>query len=59
MDLSNYPYNNWVIFGILAFFAVRMAIGYWAARHVNNAADYIVAGRGLPIYMTKIGRAHV
>ncbi len=52
MDLSNYDYNHWVIFGILGFFAVRMAIGYWAAQHVNNAADYIVAGRGLPIYMT-------
>ncbi len=52
MDLSNYPYTNWVIAGILGFFAVRMAIGYWAARHVSNASDYIVAGRGLPIYMT-------
>jgi len=52
MDLSNYPYTNWVLAGILGFFAVRMAIGYWAARHVNNASDYIVAGRGLPIYIT-------
>ncbi|MBI3863654.1 MAG: sodium:solute symporter family protein [Planctomycetia bacterium] len=52
MDLSDYPYTNWVIVGILGFFAVRMAIGFWAARHVNNASDYIVAGRGLPIYMT-------
>ncbi|MBS0207733.1 MAG: sodium:solute symporter family protein [Planctomycetes bacterium] len=52
MDLSHYPYNNWVIVGILGFFAVRMAIGYWASRHVSNAADYIVAGRGMPIYMT-------
>lgn len=52
MDLSQYEHNNWVIVGILAFFAVRVAIGYWASRQVNNAADYIVAGRGLPIYMT-------
>lgn len=52
MDLSNYPYTNWVLAGILGFFAVRMAIGYWAARHVSNASDYIVAGRGLPIYVT-------
>lgn len=52
MDLSNYEYTRWVIAGILGFFAVRMAIGYWASRHVSNAADYIVAGRGLPIYMT-------
>ncbi|MSR59882.1 MAG: hypothetical protein EXS05_19960 [Planctomycetaceae bacterium] len=52
MDLSNYEYTHWVLAGILVFFAVRMAIGYWASRHVNNASDYIVAGRGMPIYMT-------
>lgn len=52
MDLSNYPYTGWVIAGILGFFAVRVAIGYWASRQVSNASDYIVAGRGLPIYMT-------
>jgi SSS family transporter len=51
MDLSNYEHTNLVIAGILVFFAIRVAIGYWAARHVTNAADYIVAGRGLPIYM--------
>ncbi|MES2792168.1 MAG: sodium:solute symporter family protein [Planctomycetota bacterium] len=52
MDLTHYAHTHWVITGILGFFAVRMAIGYWAARHVNNASDYIVAGRGMPIYMT-------
>lgn len=52
MDLTNYPHTHWVIAGILVFFAVRVAIGYWASRHVNNAADYIVAGRGMPIYLT-------
>ena len=51
-QLANYAYSHWVIVGILGFFAVRVAIGYWASRHVNNAADYIVAGRGMPIYMT-------
>src|SRR6185369_4943651 len=52
MDLSKYEHTHWVIGGILGFFAVRMAIGYWASRQVSNASDYIVAGRGLPIYMT-------
>src|SRR5262249_7619485 len=52
MIQEGYPYNGWVIAGILGFFSVRMAIGYWAARKVSNASDYIVAGRGLPIYMT-------
>jgi SSS family transporter len=51
MDLSSYEHTNLVIVGILVFFAIRVAIGYWASRHVSSAADYIVAGRGLPIYM--------
>jgi SSS family solute:Na+ symporter len=36
---------------IVLFFAVRMGVGIWASRRVKNAADYIVAGRRLPIYM--------
>ncbi|HET6425361.1 MAG TPA: sodium:solute symporter family protein [Planctomycetaceae bacterium] len=52
MDLSHYPHTGWVITGIVVFFFVRLGIGYWAARQVNNAADFVVAGRGLPIYMT-------
>src|SRR6187399_807378 len=52
MDLTNYEHTGWVITGIVSFFCVRVAIGYWASRHVSNASDYIVAGRGLPIHMT-------
>jgi solute:Na+ symporter, SSS family len=51
-DLSGYQYTGWVITGIVVFFFVRLAIGFWAASKVSNASDYIVAGRGLPIYMT-------
>lgn len=51
-DLTGYPHTGWVITGIVAFFFVRLAIGFWAASKVNNASDYVVAGRGLPIYMT-------
>jgi SSS family transporter len=36
---------------IIGFFAIRMAVGIWASRKVSNAADYIVAGRRLPIWM--------
>ena len=52
MDLSQSGNTHWVLLGILGFFLVRVAIGYWASRQVSTAADYIVAGRGLPIYMT-------
>ncbi|MDZ4683551.1 MAG: sodium:solute symporter family protein [Planctomycetaceae bacterium] len=50
--MSSYPHTRWVITGIIVFFFVRLGIGYWASRRVNNAADFVVAGRGLPIYMT-------
>jgi len=51
MDLGGYDYKWMVLAGIVVFFAVRLAIGYWASRMVSNAADYIVAGRRLPVYI--------
>lgn len=52
MDLSNYPYTGLIIGTIILFFIIRMAIGYYASRKVSGVADYIVAGRRLPIYLT-------
>lgn len=51
MDLENYQYTGLVIAGIVVFFAIRLAIGYYASRQVKNSVDYIVAGRRLPIYL--------
>ncbi|MBN2578770.1 MAG: sodium:solute symporter family protein [Pirellulales bacterium] len=51
MNLGNYEYGGLVLTGIALFFGVRLAIGYWAARRVSSAADYIVAGRRLPLYI--------
>jgi SSS family transporter len=51
MDLQGYPYVWLIVTFIVGFFAVRMGVGIWASRKVANAADYIVAGRKLPIYM--------
>jgi len=51
MDLEGYPYVWLIVVVIVIFFAVRMGVGYWASRRVEDAADYIVAGRRLPIYM--------
>jgi Na+/proline symporter len=39
-----------VIFTV-AYLAVTIAIGVYAARFVTNAKDYLVAGRNLPLYM--------
>jgi SSS family transporter len=52
MDLQGYPYIWLVVIFILIFFALRVGVGIWASRRIKNSADYIVAGRRLPIYMT-------
>ncbi len=42
--------NPLIIF-VIAYLAVTIAIGLLAARRVHNSADYMVAGRSLPLYM--------
>ena len=41
-----------LIVSVLAYFAVTIGIGLWAARRVHNSRDYLVAGRSLPLYMS-------
>jgi SSS family solute:Na+ symporter len=36
---------------VLAYLAVTIAIGLFAARRVKGSKDYLVAGRSLPLYM--------
>ena len=36
---------------VTLYLAATIAIGLYAARRVHNAADYLVAGRSLPLYM--------
>ncbi|MDO4231195.1 MAG: sodium:solute symporter family protein [Lautropia sp.] len=36
---------------VACYFAITIGIGFYAARKVNNSADYLVAGRSLPLYM--------
>jgi solute:Na+ symporter, SSS family len=51
MELGTYQYTWLVIIGIVVFFMIRVAIGYYASRKVTTTVDYIVAGRRLPIYL--------
>ncbi len=51
MDFQGYDYVWLIVTFIIGFFAVRMGVGIWASKKVSDAADYIVAGRKLPIYM--------
>lgn len=36
---------------VIAYLFVTIAIGLWAARRVQNSADFAIAGRHLPMYM--------
>jgi len=36
---------------VILYLLVSVAIGLWAARRVHNSRDYVVAGRGLPLYI--------
>ena len=37
---------------VVLYLLVSIGIGLWAARHVHNSKDYLVAGRSLPLYIT-------
>ena len=51
MEFQSYEYAGLVVAGIVVFFIIRLVIGYWASRRVETTADYIVAGRRLPIWL--------
>lgn len=51
MVLGSYPYVWLVVVFMVVFFSIRIFVGVWASRKVANTADYVVAGRRLPVYM--------
>ena len=51
MEFEAYEYAGLVLAGIVVFFLIRLGVGYWASRRVSTTADYIVAGRRLPIWL--------
>jgi SSS family transporter len=40
-----------LVFFVVLYLAVTIAIGLYAARKVANAKDYLIAGRSLPLYI--------
>ena len=40
-----------LLFMVIAYLFVTIGIGLWAARRVQSAADFAIAGRHLPMYM--------
>jgi SSS family transporter len=51
MILEGYHAAWLVVLFIVLFFLVRLAVGIWASRRVEDNTDYVVAGRRLPIHM--------
>jgi len=51
MVLEGYHAAWLVVLFIIIFFLVRLVIGIWASRRVEDDVDYVVAGRRLPIHM--------
>ncbi len=40
-----------LIFFVILYLLVSIAIGLWAAQRVHNSKDYLIAGRSLPLYI--------
>ena len=51
MDYQAYEYAGLIIGGIVVILIIRMIIGYWASRRVENNVDFVLAGRRLPLWM--------
>lgn len=49
--MENYEYAGLIIGGIVVILIIRMIIGVWAAKRVQNNIDYVLAGRRLPLWM--------
>jgi hypothetical protein len=54
MILQGYDYAWLVILFIALFFVVRLVVGIWAGKKVEDNTDYVVAGRRLPIHMAAV-----
>jgi len=37
---------------IIAYLALTLLLGFWAARRVKNSGDYLTAGRRIPLFMS-------
>ena len=51
MELGAYEYAGLIIGGIVVVLIIRLIIGWWASRKVENNIDYVLAGRRLPLWM--------
>ena len=47
--MEGYEHSGLIIGGIIVILIIRMIIGWWASKKVENNIDYVLAGRRLPV----------
>ncbi len=46
-----YEHSDWVLMGLGAFLVAMLVIGWYSSTKINGAEDYLVAGRGLGLFV--------
>lgn len=52
MEGGSYPHAHLVMGGLLIYLLLMLAVGWWSQKKIKSTADFIVAGRRLPLYLT-------
>ena len=40
-----------IFIGVLAYMLIMLCVGYYASKRSHSVADFMVAGRGMPIWL--------
>ncbi len=51
MDGGSYEYAHLVIAGLCLYLLLMLVVGWWSHRQIRSTADFIVAGRRLPLFL--------
>lgn len=49
--VHNFLHMSSLLYWIIGYLIISVAIGLYASRRVQTDTDYILAGRGLPLYI--------
>lgn len=52
MARGSYEYAHLVVAGLCLYLLLMLAVGWWSHRQIRSPADFIVAGRRLPLFLT-------
>ena len=52
MEGGAYSYAHLVLGGLLIYLLLMLAVGWWSQKKIKSTADFIVAGRRLPLHLS-------